>query len=88
MQIIKYFKSCILFSMFFPYTSFAHLGHGKPDVPEFMHQILYHAFSSWGLLILLGCVGFAVYAWNSLVKNKSAKASGSHNNNGNHRGKS
>lgn len=88
MQKIKVLKISILFSTFIPYTSFAHSGHGKSDVPVFMHQILYHTLSSWSLLILLTFAGLIVYTCKSFEKNKTTNSLNNYKNNDRSCGKS
>ena len=88
MQKIKVLKISILFSAFIPYISLAHSGHGITDVPVYLHQILYHALSSWSLLFLLTLAGLIVYTYKSFEKNKTTSSLNNNKNNDRSRGQS
>lgn len=74
MQKIKAIKICILISLFVSLmvasNCFAHAGHGKADIPVFMHQALYHVFSAWGLFVLVVCIGTAIFFYQRRHENR------------------
>ena len=85
MQKIKALKICILISLFISLmvasNCFAHTGHGKAEIPEFMHQALYPMFFAWGLFVLMAYIGIAIFFYNRWHKNRMLESHNSYNYN-------